>query len=200
LGYLQEAVVTDAIILSGASGVGKSTLARILVASLNARVINAGDVVWAAVRELGVQPVSRSHAGQLFLDELGELALGPLLLRLLRPSELVVIDGLRLPFAKELLDLKLRSIFHLHLTVPEEVRIERLLRRDGHVPHGAIAESYLPLLARSADLILPQTGARVPSACQVPQLYGQAGLCRRHTPRLGGDEVDVRGLRMEIDY
>jgi dephospho-CoA kinase len=149
--------VTDAIILSGASGVGKSTFARVLAAALNARVINAGNIVLAAVQGLGLEPRSRSHAGQLFLEELGERALGPLLLRWIRPSELVIIDGLRLPFAKELLDRKLRSTFHLHLTIPEEVRIKRLLSRDGYVSHAGIAESYLALLASGADLVLSQS-------------------------------------------
>lgn len=154
MGYLWESKLTDAIIISGASGSGKTTLSKWLARRLNARVLNAGDVVLHTVLTHNLAPVSRADAGRLFMEHFGELALGPLLLRHLRPFERVIIDGLRLPFAKEFLEDRLARRFHLHLDVTDEVRQQRLLLRDGRVDVSDHAESFLSYMRQEADLVV----------------------------------------------
>jgi hypothetical protein len=117
-------------------------------------VLNAGDVVLRAVLDHELMPISRADAGRLFMEYFGELALGPLLLQRLRPSERVIIDGLRLPFAKELLKDRLGRLFHLHLDAACEVRRCRLLLRDGRVDVSERAESFLHYLKQDADLVI----------------------------------------------
>lgn len=146
--------MTKVIIISGASGVGKSTLAKWLAPRIGARLLNVGDLVIRAVLAQQLQPSSRAHAGELFLNYFGELALGPLLLTYLRPPEMVILDGLRLPFAADLIKGRAQCTFHIHLEAPEELRKLRLLRRDGILPQTGSVERYLPALRGSADLVL----------------------------------------------
>lgn len=146
--------MTDVIIISGASGSGKTTLSKWLAPRLGARVLNAGDVVLRMVLAHDLASVSRADAGRLFIERFGELALGPALLQNLRPSERVIIDGLRLPFAKQLLEDRLGRTFHLHLDAPDEVRQHRLLLRDGRVDVSRRVESFLPYLKQEADLVI----------------------------------------------
>lgn len=158
MGHLQESKLTDAIIISGASGSGKTTLSKWLASRLNARVLNAGDVVLRTVLACNLVPASRADAGRLFMEHFGELALGPLLLLHLRPFERVIVDGLRLPFAKDLLEDRLARTFHVHLDATDEVRQHRLLLRDGRVDVSDYAESFLPHMRQEADLVIADFG------------------------------------------
>jgi hypothetical protein len=146
--------VTRVIIISGASGSGKSTLAQRLSLRLGARVLNVGDLIFGALLAHDFKPQSRPHAGKIFLEYFGELALGPLLLSYLRHSETVIIDGLRLPYAKELLSRRMRQTFHVHVDVAQEIRWHRLLERDGLIHDVAPVETYLPALRSRADLVI----------------------------------------------
>lgn len=146
--------MTQIVIISGASASGKTTLARTLAPVLRARVINAGDIVLATVLANGLAPHSRADAGRIFLEAFGEEALGPLLERRVMLFERVIIDGLRLPAAHDLIRGRATSTFHIHLQVSNDVRRERLKLRDGHADTDLIADGYAPWMKRRADLVV----------------------------------------------
>lgn len=146
--------MTQLIIISGASGSGKTTLSRALAPYLRAQVVNAGDVVLATMKEAGFEPRSRQEAGGLFLETLGEHALGPLLNFHIRCFPRVIVDGLRLPAAHEFLMARRADVFHLHLDVSAELRERRLVSRDGANGRGNAADDYTYDMRRRADLVI----------------------------------------------
>jgi cytidylate kinase len=148
--------MSEILIVSGASGTGKTTLSRLMARFLGARLVNVGDIVTASMRVHGISFRSRPEAGRLFLELFGEETLGSVLLRNVPATEKIVIDGLRVPAARAALSSHRHAIFHIHLDVSREIRECRLARRDGRIDRNNPADDLVQQLRRHADLILAE--------------------------------------------
>lgn len=122
------------ILIDGKSGVGKSSLARQLAASLGATIVHLDDSYpgWGglaagrdAIIESVVVPVSVGLPGQFRLWDWARECPGDLVT--VNPSDVVIVEGcgISTPRSREL------SATVLWLECTEEVRIARLLGRDG---------------------------------------------------------------------
>lgn len=140
-------------IISGASGSGKTTFANELARQRKLQIVNAGDIVQAAVRCYGLSPRSRPEAGRIFLNCFGEHALGPLLHTHLKTCDRVVIDGLRLPQAHDFLASSWGHVFHIHLDLSADLRKARLVARDGQVDLDNPADDFVHEMRLRADYI-----------------------------------------------
>lgn len=134
------------LIVTGASGVGKTSFSQRISTKLGYDVLNAGELLFDHMRNsrLLIQP--GIDPGVIFVNALGESAVGEVIFNRVAGSPSVVVDGVRLYSSFEALKGGNLAPVVVHLTASNEIRIERFVSRslrDGSASTREAAEAML---------------------------------------------------------
>lgn len=134
------------VVVTGATGAGKTTLSVALASGLQYRVVNIGDLLDPALREADMRVVQRTDIGPRFLAAFGLSGY----MAVVREAAMsgTVIDGLRLFPALPALRDEWPGLFHVHREAPP--RVEQLTGGSGEPYTGDVHR-----LASCADWIVP---------------------------------------------
>lgn len=139
-------MLINTIIITGASGVGKTSISRLLCRLTGISYVNSGDLLRNHLKERNIHFDSEAETGSIFVNELGEEAVGQLIAKQALSTGVCTIDGMRLYSSYEILAKQTINPRIIHITAPEEIRIDRFVARslaDGSATRRTDAERNL---------------------------------------------------------